>query len=151
MARNEPELSGTSAGWNSIPVTVNVLDVDEGPEFSAPTVTFNIKENIPNDTLIGRYAALDPETKSSNGITSATFIVLFTCKLQRLRRTLGGRAPLLIQAVLLSKNASLLLLSGITRSQNQQPGSTSTDRAGTSRSPTQSTGSQSSSPTGSTS
>lgn len=78
MARNEAELSGTSAGWNSVPVKVNVLNVDEGPEFSAPTITFNIKENIPNDTLIGRYAALDPETKSSNGITSATFIVF--CK-----------------------------------------------------------------------
>lgn len=77
MARNEAELSGTSAGWNSIPVNVNVLNVDEGPEFSAPSVTFNVKENIPNDTLIGRYSALDPETKSSNGITSAIFIWVF--------------------------------------------------------------------------
>lgn len=74
MARNEAELSGTGAGWNSIPVNVNVLNVDEGPEFSAPSVTFTVKENIPNDTLIGRYSALDPETKSSNGITSAIFI-----------------------------------------------------------------------------
>ncbi|XP_011617136.2 desmocollin-2-like [Takifugu rubripes] len=68
-ARNEAELSGTSAGWNSIPVNLNVLNVDEGPEFSAPNITFNVKENIPNNTLIGRYSALDPETKSSNGIT----------------------------------------------------------------------------------
>lgn len=69
MARNEAELSGTSSTWNSIPVDVAVIDVDEGPEFSAPTITFNIKENEPNGTLIGRYTALDPETKTSNGIT----------------------------------------------------------------------------------
>lgn len=79
-ARNEAELSGTSDGWNSIPVIVNVLNVDEGPEFSAPTITFNVKENIPNNTLIGRYSALDPETKSSNGITSAIFIWVFLMK-----------------------------------------------------------------------
>lgn len=69
MARNEAELSGTSDSWNSIPVDVTITNVDEGPEFSAPTITFNIKENEPNGTLIGRYTAVDPETKSSNGIT----------------------------------------------------------------------------------
>lgn len=81
MARNEAELSGTSASWKSVPVNVNVLNVDEGPEFSAPNITFNVKENIPNNTLIGRYSALDPETKSSNGITSAIFIWGFLIKL----------------------------------------------------------------------
>lgn len=81
-AQNQAELSGTSAGWNSIPVTVNVLNVDEGPEFSAPNITFNIKENTPNNTLIGRYSAVDPETKSSNGITSAIFAWVFLMKFQ---------------------------------------------------------------------
>lgn len=80
QARNEAELSGTSASWNSIPVNVIVLNVDEGPEFSAPNITFNVKENTPNNTLIGRYSALDPETKSSNGITSAIFIWVFLTK-----------------------------------------------------------------------
>uniref|UniRef100_H3CL82 Desmocollin 2 like n=1 Tax=Tetraodon nigroviridis TaxID=99883 RepID=H3CL82_TETNG len=69
MARNEPELSGTSESWKSIPVDVTVIDVDEGPEFTAPNITFNIKENTPNGTLIGRYTAVDPETKTSTGIT----------------------------------------------------------------------------------
>lgn len=69
MARNEPELSGTSAKWNSIPLDITVIDVDEGPEFTAPTKTIKVKENTPNGTEIGVYTALDPETKSSNGIT----------------------------------------------------------------------------------
>lgn len=67
-AQNEAELSGGGA-WNSIPVDFTVIDVDEGPEFSPGTMVFNIKENEPNGTLIGRYTALDPETKTSNGIT----------------------------------------------------------------------------------
>lgn len=68
MARNEAELNGTTAQWLSIPVDVTVSDVDEGPEFTAPTVRFTVKENTPNGTLIGSYTAVDPETKSSNGI-----------------------------------------------------------------------------------
>lgn len=52
----------------SIPVDVSVVDEDEGPEFTAPTVHFRVKENTPNDTLIGTYIAVDPETKSSAGI-----------------------------------------------------------------------------------
>lgn len=79
MARNEADLSGTSAGWNSVPVNVNVVNVDEGPEFSAPNITFNVKENIPNNTLIGRYSAVDPETRSSTGITSASLFGIFSC------------------------------------------------------------------------
>ncbi|XP_033492070.2 desmocollin 2-like protein [Epinephelus lanceolatus] len=67
-ARNEAELKGTTAQWLTIPVDVNVQDEDEGPAFSAPTVRFNIKENTPNGTLIGKYIATDPETKSSDGI-----------------------------------------------------------------------------------
>lgn len=68
MARNEADLSGTSAQWLSAPVDVTVTDVDEGPEFTAPTVTFTVKENVANGTLIGSYTAVDPESKSSNGI-----------------------------------------------------------------------------------
>ncbi|XP_047446246.1 desmocollin 2 like isoform X2 [Mugil cephalus] len=67
-ARNEAELNGTSATWASIPVEVTVTNVDEGPEFTAPIVYFKVKENTPNGTLIGTYKAIDPETKSSNGI-----------------------------------------------------------------------------------
>lgn len=69
MARNEAELNGTSAQWQTAPVDVSVIDVDEGPEFIPPNVIFNVKENTPNGTLIGTYAAFDPETKKSDGIT----------------------------------------------------------------------------------
>lgn len=68
MARNEADLSGTKAQWHSIPVDVTVSNVDEGPEFTAPTIRIPVKENTANGTLIGRYTAVDPETKSSNGI-----------------------------------------------------------------------------------
>ncbi|XP_035860719.1 desmocollin 2 like isoform X2 [Sander lucioperca] len=68
MARNQAELSGTTDRLRSIPVDVNVLNEDEGPAFSAPTIRFTVKENTPNGTLIGSYIATDPETKSSNGI-----------------------------------------------------------------------------------
>uniref|UniRef100_A0A3Q2WFL0 Desmocollin 2 like n=1 Tax=Haplochromis burtoni TaxID=8153 RepID=A0A3Q2WFL0_HAPBU len=67
-AQNQAPLSGSSASWNSIPVKVSVTDVDEGPEFSAPSIRFNVKENTPNGTVIGTYTATDPETKSSKGI-----------------------------------------------------------------------------------
>ncbi|XP_068427691.1 desmocollin 2-like protein [Clinocottus analis] len=67
-AQNQADLVGTNAQWLSIPVAVSVLDEDEGPAFSAPTVRFNVKENTANDTLIGSYIAMDPETKSSSGI-----------------------------------------------------------------------------------
>ncbi|KAM9322448.1 desmocollin 2-like protein [Pholidichthys leucotaenia] len=67
-AQNQVPLSGTSAKWMSIPVDVAVTDVDEGPEFTAPIVRFTVKENTPNGTVIGLYTAVDPETKSSEGI-----------------------------------------------------------------------------------
>lgn len=68
MARNEADLTGTTGQWNVIPIKVAVGDVDEGPEFTAPTVRFHVKENVANGTVIGTYTAIDPETKSSNGI-----------------------------------------------------------------------------------
>ncbi|XP_010882743.2 desmocollin-2-like isoform X2 [Esox lucius] len=69
MARNQAELNGTLSRWESVPVDVSVEDVDEGPEFTAPTMFLSVKENTPNDTLIGTYIAVDPETKSSAGIS----------------------------------------------------------------------------------
>ncbi|KAM4728062.1 desmocollin 2-like protein [Anableps anableps] len=66
--QNQEKLTGTTATWMSIPVEVAVTNIDEGPEFLPPTVRYNVKENIPNGTLIGIYKAVDPETKSSNGI-----------------------------------------------------------------------------------
>lgn len=68
MARNEADLVGTTAQWNIIPIKITISDVDEGPEFTAPTVRFHVKENIANGTVIGTYTAIDPETKRSNGI-----------------------------------------------------------------------------------
>lgn len=67
-ARNEAPLVGTSATWHSVPVELTVGDEDEGPEFTAPILRLKVKENLPNGTVIGTYTALDPETKSSNGI-----------------------------------------------------------------------------------
>uniref|UniRef100_A0A672G479 Cadherin domain-containing protein n=1 Tax=Salarias fasciatus TaxID=181472 RepID=A0A672G479_SALFA len=67
-AENQAKLSGTTAQWMSVPINVAVTDVDEGPEFTAPTVRYTVKENIANGTLIGTYSAVDPETKSSDGI-----------------------------------------------------------------------------------
>ncbi|KAM8839161.1 desmocollin 2-like protein [Synchiropus picturatus] len=67
-AQNEVPLVGTNAKWNTAPVEVSVGDIDEGPEFTAPTVRFTVKENTANGTLIGSYTAVDPETKTSDGI-----------------------------------------------------------------------------------
>ncbi|MEQ2265122.1 hypothetical protein XENORESO_002597 [Xenotaenia resolanae] len=66
--QNQANLSGTTAQWKSIPVDVTVINIDEGPEFFPPTVRYKVKENIPNGTVIGTYKAVDPETKSNNGI-----------------------------------------------------------------------------------
>lgn len=67
-AQNEAGLADGAAKWMSVPVVVTVLNEDEGPVFSAPTVRFSVKENSANGSLIGSYIALDPETKSSSGI-----------------------------------------------------------------------------------
>lgn len=74
MARNEADLTGTTAQWNTIPVKVAVGDMDEGPEFIPPTVRFHVKENTANGTVIGTYTAVDPETKSSSGIRLANVL-----------------------------------------------------------------------------
>lgn len=69
MCRNEADLKGTTAQWMTVPVDVTVTNVDEGPEFMPPNKYLTVKENTPNGTVIGTYTALDPETKTSNGIT----------------------------------------------------------------------------------
>nr|XP_024661814.1 desmocollin-3-like [Maylandia zebra] len=49
-AQNQAPLNGSSASWQSIPVNVSVTN--EGPEFSAPSIRFIVKENTPNGTVI---------------------------------------------------------------------------------------------------
>ncbi|XP_054623901.1 desmocollin 2-like protein [Dunckerocampus dactyliophorus] len=68
QARNEVDLTGTTDQWRSVPVDLTVTNADEGPEFTGPTIRFIVKENTPNGTTIGTYKAVDPETKSSDGI-----------------------------------------------------------------------------------
>ncbi|XP_068093406.1 desmocollin-2-like isoform X2 [Hyperolius riggenbachi] len=61
--------SGTkSKGLTTIPVTVIVLDVDEGPECQPRIKEVNLQENQTIGTLVTEYKAIDPETKNSNGI-----------------------------------------------------------------------------------
>ncbi|KAM4688641.1 desmocollin-2-like [Discoglossus pictus] len=61
--------SGTkSVGMNTVPVTVIVKDVDEGPEFQPAIKVIRTKENQTIGTVIGEYQAIDPETKGSAGI-----------------------------------------------------------------------------------
>ncbi|XP_071771059.2 desmocollin 2-like protein isoform X2 [Centroberyx gerrardi] len=67
-AQNEAPLVGSAGSWLSIPVELSVGDVDEGPEFIPPNKKIRVKENIPIGSVLGIYTALDPETKSSNGI-----------------------------------------------------------------------------------
>ncbi|KAF5900437.1 desmocollin-2-like isoform X1, partial [Clarias magur] len=67
-AKNEVPLVGTTSTWQKVPVELRVEDVDEGPEFSTPTLMLKVKENVANGTLIGTYTAIDPETKSSKDI-----------------------------------------------------------------------------------
>ncbi|KAL2097294.1 hypothetical protein ACEWY4_006501 [Coilia grayii] len=69
QAQNEEPLTGTQATWASIPINVNVEDVDEGPEFMPKNLKLRIKEGLPNGTIISHYTARDPETNSSAGIT----------------------------------------------------------------------------------
>ncbi|XP_027738965.1 desmocollin-1 isoform X4 [Empidonax traillii] len=49
-------------------VTVNVLDVDEGPVFKPCLLRLDVKECEDIGTAIGRYVAEDPETGNSEGI-----------------------------------------------------------------------------------
>ncbi|XP_063307518.1 desmocollin-3-like [Pelobates fuscus] len=61
--------SGTkTSGLSTVPVTVIVKDVDEGPEFQPAVKVIHVRENQTIGTVIGDFKAIDPETKSGNGI-----------------------------------------------------------------------------------
>lgn len=61
--------SGTkTSGVSSIPVTVIVKDVDEGPECNPAIKEVRVKENQTAGVLVTELAATDPETKNGNGI-----------------------------------------------------------------------------------
>ncbi|XP_051879528.1 desmocollin 2-like protein [Pristis pectinata] len=65
---NEAPLVGSSTGMQVTRVTVNVINVDEGPEFEPHIKQLWTEENVPLGRVLGSYTAKDPETKSSKGI-----------------------------------------------------------------------------------
>nr|DBA24339.1 TPA: hypothetical protein GDO54_012012 [Pyxicephalus adspersus] len=61
--------SGTkTSGVNTVPVTVIVKDVDEGPECQPQIKEVSVQENQTIGSVITEFKAIDPETKSSSGI-----------------------------------------------------------------------------------
>ncbi|XP_056377749.1 desmocollin-3-like [Hyla sarda] len=61
--------SGTkTSGASTIPVTVIVKDVDEGPECTPAIKDVRVKENQTAGALVAQLSATDPETKSGSGI-----------------------------------------------------------------------------------
>ncbi|XP_069813772.1 desmocollin-2 isoform X2 [Dendropsophus ebraccatus] len=61
--------SGTkSSGVSTIPVTVIVKDVDEGPECQPAFKDIRVKENQTAGAVVTTLSATDPETKSTSGI-----------------------------------------------------------------------------------
>ncbi|XP_059833238.1 desmocollin 2-like protein [Hypanus sabinus] len=65
---NEAPLVGSHTKKDVTIVTVNVIDVDEGPEFVPRVKELWTEENVPKGKELGSYTAIDPETKSSSGI-----------------------------------------------------------------------------------
>lgn len=65
---NEAPLIGKASRQQVAKVTVNVLDVDEGPEFVPSVKHLWTEENVPLSTILGSFTARDPETKSSDNI-----------------------------------------------------------------------------------
>ncbi|XP_069587344.1 desmocollin-2-like [Ranitomeya imitator] len=57
-----------TSGVNTIPVTVIVKDVDEGPECQPTIKEVRVKENQTAGIVVTDFPAIDPETKSSSGI-----------------------------------------------------------------------------------
>ncbi|XP_054550088.1 desmocollin-2 isoform X2 [Talpa occidentalis] len=57
------------SAMSTVTVTVNVKNMDEGPECSPSVQTIRINENVPVGTQSNGYKAFDPETKSSSGIS----------------------------------------------------------------------------------
>ncbi|XP_075069561.1 desmocollin-2-like [Mixophyes fleayi] len=61
--------SGTkSSGVSTVPVTVIVKDVDEGPECQPAVKEVRVRENQTIGALVTDYQAMDPETKTNTGI-----------------------------------------------------------------------------------
>ncbi|XP_037693711.1 desmocollin-2-like [Choloepus didactylus] len=68
---NEAPYSRESSSRSAISmatITVNVKNVDEGPECSPPVQTVRIRENVPVGTRNNGYRAYNSETRSSSGI-----------------------------------------------------------------------------------
>ncbi|XP_048452173.1 desmocollin-2-like [Rhincodon typus] len=65
---NEVPLIGISASRQTASVVVNVVNVDEGPEFEPAVKQIWTKENVEIGRILGSYVARDPETQSSDGI-----------------------------------------------------------------------------------
>ncbi|XP_069778672.1 desmocollin 2-like protein [Narcine bancroftii] len=67
-AENGIPLTGSSRGRQVTIVTVNVNDLDEGPEFVPSVKQLWTDENVAIGTDLGTYTAKDPETQSSHNI-----------------------------------------------------------------------------------
>ncbi|XP_032875379.1 desmocollin-3-like isoform X2 [Amblyraja radiata] len=65
---NEAPLIGKASQQQVAKVTVNVLDVDEGPEFVPSVKHLWTEENVALRTTLGSFTARDPETQSSDNI-----------------------------------------------------------------------------------
>nr|XP_033789994.1 desmocollin-2-like [Geotrypetes seraphini] len=59
------KLPSKQTTMNTIPVTVIVKDVDEGPEFQPQIKHMRIQEGLPAGTEVGEYTAKDPENKNT--------------------------------------------------------------------------------------
>uniref|UniRef100_A0A8C3YN34 Desmocollin 2 n=1 Tax=Catagonus wagneri TaxID=51154 RepID=A0A8C3YN34_9CETA len=68
VVNEAPYVGSSRSAMNTVTVTVNVENQDEGPECSPAVQTVRIKENSPVRTKVNGYKAYDPETRSSNGL-----------------------------------------------------------------------------------
>uniref|UniRef100_UPI00398E92D3 desmocollin-3-like n=1 Tax=Pristiophorus japonicus TaxID=55135 RepID=UPI00398E92D3 len=66
--KNVDPLIGSSLAPRTALVTVNVMDVDEGPQFETGIKQFWTMENVPIGTVLGFYTAKDPESNAGHGI-----------------------------------------------------------------------------------
>ncbi|GCC16536.1 hypothetical protein chiPu_0020331 [Chiloscyllium punctatum] len=73
---NAVPLTGSSASKQTTSVIVNVVNIDEGPEFEPAVKQIWTKENVEIGHVLGSYVAKDPETRSSDGIRTGTGTVV---------------------------------------------------------------------------